>query len=132
MACPEVGKRHQRFCVQTGNVINPETPEDTVGFLDDDEVLLRMDDTMLATAPHLSSLMSVLFDKGFRPTGEMPTLLFALAHLTNSYETIRMDGGDPKESFDLSAAMTLRHPVMQRMLSNQVASKMDEAAGVGQ
>jgi hypothetical protein len=132
MACPEAGKRHQRFCVQTGNVINPETPEATVGFLDDDEVLERMDDSILSTSPHLSSLMSCLFDKGFRPTGEMPTLLFAIAHLTNAYETIRMDGGEPRESIDLAMAMTLRHPVMQRMLSNQVVARIDGAAGVGQ
>ncbi len=102
-----------------------------MGFLDDDEVLSRMDDSILSASPHLSSLMACLFDKGFRPSGEMPTLLFALAHLTNAYETIRMDGGEPRESFDLAAAMTLRHPVMQRMLSNQVASRIDGAAGVG-
>ena len=75
-------------------------------------------------------MMSCLFRKGFRPTGEIPTILFALAHLANSYETIRMDGGEPRESIDLAFAMTLRHPVMQRMLSRQVAAKVDEAAGV--
>ena len=101
-----------------------------MGFLEDDEVLERMDDTLLSASPHISSLMSCLFSKGFRPTGEMPTLLFALAHLANSYETIRMDGGEAKESFDLAAALTLRHPVMQRLLSSQITSKIDEAAGV--
>ena len=114
----------------TGNVINPETSESNVGFLDDGEVLQRMDDTILSVSPHLSSLMSCIFSKGFRPVGEMPTLLFAMAHLTNCYETIRMDGGEPRESFALAAAMTLRHPVMQKMLSGQVASRIDDAAGV--
>ena len=101
-----------------------------MGFLDDEEVVSRIDDTLLSASPHISSLMACLFSKGFRPTGEMPTLLFALAHLANSYETIRMDGGAPRESIDLAFAMTLRHPVMQRMLSKQVSNKVDEAAGV--
>ena len=101
-----------------------------MGFLDDEEILTRMDDAILSCSPHLSSLMSCLFGKGFKPVGEMPTLLFALAHLANSYETIRMDGGEDKESFDLEAALTLRHPVMQRLLSSQITSKIDEAAGV--
>ena len=100
-----------------------------MGFLDDDEVLERMDDTLLSASPHISSLMSCLFSKGFRPTGEMPTLLFALAHLANSYETIRMDGGEPRESIDLAFAMTLSPPGMQRMLSRQVAAMVEEAAG---
>jgi len=110
--------------------LNPETYRVDVGFLDDEEVLTRMDNTLLSTAPHLSSLMASLFNKGFRPSTEMPTLLFALAHLTHAYETIRMDGGEPRESFDLAMAMTVRHPVMQRMLSQQVASKVDEQVGV--
>ena len=118
------------MCVQTGNVINPETPESIVGFLDDGEVLARMDDTILAASPHLSSLMSVLFDRGFRPTAEMPTLLFALANLSPCYETNRLDGGEPRECFELAMAMTMRHPVMQRMMSKQVASRIDGAAGV--
>jgi hypothetical protein len=101
-----------------------------VGFLDDNEVLSRMDDAILSASPSLSSLMSCIFEKGFRPVGEMPTLLFALAHLANSYETIRMDGGEPRESFDLAMAMTLRHPVMQKMLSQQVAGRVNDAAGV--
>ena len=124
-----VRKRHQRFCIQTGNLINPETPVCNVGYLDDEEVLARMDDSILSASPHISLLMSSLFEKGFRPVGEMPTLLFALAHLTNCYETIRMDGGEPRESIDLAMAMTLRHPVMQRMLARQVANTADKAVG---
>ncbi len=101
-----------------------------MGFLDDEEVLARMDDTILSAAPNLNSLMSVLFDRGFKPVGEMPTLLFAMSHLSLCYETNRMDGGEPRESFDLAMATTLRHPVMQRMLSQQVASRVNGAAGV--
>mgnify|MGYP003118000037 FL=1 len=111
-------------------MINPETLDNNMGFLDDEEVLSRMDDTILSAAPNLNSLMSVLFAKGFKPVGEMPTLLFAMSHLSLCYETIRMDGGEPRESFDLAMATTLRHPVMQRMLSQQIATRVDGAAGV--
>ena len=101
-----------------------------MGFLDDEEVLARMDDAILSAAPNLNSLMSVLFNKGFKPVGEMPTLLFAMSHLALCYETIRMDGGEPRETFDLAMATVLRHPVMQRMLSQQVAGRINGAAGV--
>lgn len=101
-----------------------------MGFLDDEEVLARMDDTILSAAPNLNSLMSALFDRGFKPVGEMPTLLFAMSHLATSYEAIRMDGSEPRETFDLAMATVLRHPVMQRMLSQQVTSRINGAAGV--
>jgi hypothetical protein len=130
MTPSKVRKRYPSYTTKSGNVINPETLGCFVGFLDDDEVLQGMDDTILSASPHLSSLMACLFDRGFRPVGEMPTLLFALAHLTNSYETIRMDGGEPRESIELAMAMTLRHPVMQRMLSRQVANSIDGVARV--
>ena len=101
-----------------------------MGFLDDEEVLARMNDAILSASPNLSSLMSVLFDRGFKPVGEMPTLLFAMSHLSHCYEINRMGGDEPREAFDLAMAVTLRHPVMQRMLSQQVANSINGAAGV--
>lgn len=103
-----------------------------VGYLDDDEIQQSMDDAILASATHLSTLLTALFDKGFRPVGQMPTLLFSIAHFCNAYETLRMDGGEPLESFELAQALTLKHPVMQKMIAEQLAGAVNRGAGVNE
>ena len=101
-----------------------------MGYLQDDAVLRHMDEAILSASPHLSSLMACLFNKGFTPVGQVPALIFSMAHLATTYEGIRMDGGEPEESFELAQALTLRHPVAQRLMAEQVASAVDSAAGV--
>lgn len=101
-----------------------------VGYLDDDDVLLHIDDAILSASPHLGSLMSVLFERGFRPSGQMPTLIFATSFFTNSYEAIRMDGGEPKESIDLAISLTINHPVIQKFIAKQMSVMIDTAAEV--
>ena len=101
-----------------------------VGFLDDEVVLKHMDDAFLSASPHLSCLMATLFDKGFRPHGQMPTIIFALSLMGNYYETIRMDGGEVRESFDLSISLVLKHPVIQKFLAQQISNNVDSAAGI--
>tara|TARA_R110001599_G_scaffold352863_2_gene588860 strand:+ start:585 stop:893 length:309 start_codon:yes stop_codon:yes gene_type:complete len=101
-----------------------------VGFLDDEQVLTHMDDALLSASPHLSCLMATLFDKGFRPHGQMPTFIFALSLMGSYYETIRMDGGGQKESFELAISLVLKHPVIQKFLAQEISNNVDAAAGV--
>ena len=103
-----------------------------VGYLEDEDIQKCMDDAILASATHLSTLLTMLFEKGFRPVGQMPTLLFSIAHFCNAYETLRMDGGEPLESFELAQALTLKHPVMQRLISEQIAGAVNRGAGVNE
>jgi len=107
-------------------------PATVVGFLEDDDVLKHADDAILSASPHLCDLMATLFTQGFRPIGQMPTLLFGLCLMANFYETVRMDGGEPQESMELAAALALRHPVIQKNMAFVAADAVDAAAGVSE
>ena len=43
-----------------------------------------------------------------------------------------MDGGEPLESFELAQALTLKHPVMQRLIAEQIAGAVNRGAGVNE
>ena len=101
-----------------------------MGFLADSDVQGEIDDLLASVATPSSNLMNRLISLGWRPVGEVPTLLYGLSLFVMFYNSHRDDGTDIPLCIDMAYAETINHPVISKLIAAKTGAALDEAAGV--
>ena len=101
-----------------------------VGFLSDVDVQGDVDDLLTSAATPSSNLMNRLISLGWRPDGEVPTLLYGLSLFVMFYNTHRDEGTDFPLCLDMAYAETINHPIFSRLIAARIGTAIDGAAGV--
>jgi hypothetical protein len=101
-----------------------------VGYLADEQVQGDVDDLLASAATSSGRLMNRLIHLGWKPVGEVPTLIFGGFLFIHSYGNAREGGAEVAESLDLAHATMLEHPVIQRFFAAKTSAAINTAAGV--
>lgn len=99
-----------------------------MGFLTDRIVLTEIDILLVGMAASSNRLMRRLVALGFRPNGELPTLLFSCVLFVEHYNQVR--GSDISDSLNLAKARTLGNPIIQKYLASKTVDGINQMAGV--
>ena len=99
-------------------------------YLADEQVQGDIDDLLVSAATSSGRLMNRLIHLGWKPVGEMPTLIFGGFLFIHSYAKARDEGADVAESLDLAHAGMLEHEVIQRFFAAKTSAAINSAAGV--
>lgn len=99
-----------------------------MGFLDDETLAGEVNLLLLEASPRTEQCLSKLLELGWRPVGELPTLIFAMALLCHYYESSEV--GEVEDSLTLAYARMMNHPVISDFLALKGVQMIDQAAGV--
>ena len=99
-------------------------------YLADEQVQGDIDDLLVSAATSSGRLMNRLIHLGWKPVGEVPTLIFGGFLFIHSYAKARDEGADGAESRDLAPAGMLEHEVIQRFFAAKTSAAINSAAGV--
>ena len=98
-------------------------------YLADEQVQGGIDDLLVSAATSSGWLMNRLIHLGWKPVGEVPTLIFGVFLFIHSYAKARDEGADVAESLDLAHAGMLEHEVIQRFFAAKTSAAINSAAG---
>lgn len=101
-----------------------------MGYLADEQVQGDVDDLLASAATSSGRLMNRLIHLGWKPVGEVPTLIFGGFLFSHNYAKAREEGASVPESLDLAHAGMLEHEVIQRFFAAKTSAAINTAAGV--
>ena len=107
-------------------------PASTVGFLDDSEVRLAIDDLMQSAVTSSDRLMSRLMELEWKPVQEAHITILALMLLVHHYNDFRNQSDDIPDCLVNAYVQALNHPTISRYMAKITADKVGGAAGVSQ
>ena len=101
-----------------------------MGFLDDSEVRLAIDDLMQSAVTSSDRLMSRLMELEWKPVQEAHITILALMLLVHHYNDLRNQSDDLPECLVNAYVQALNHPTISRYMAKITADKGGGAAGV--
>ena len=101
-----------------------------MGFLDDSEVRLAIDDLMSSAVTSSDRLMSRLMELEWKPVGEAHITILALMLLVHHYNDFRNQSDDIPDCLVNAYVQALNHPTISRYMAKMTADKVGGAAGV--
>ena len=107
-------------------------PASTVGFLDDSEVRLAIDDLMQSAVTSSDRLMSRLMELEWKPVGEAHITILSLMLLIHHYNEFRDQSDDIPDCLVNAYVQSMNHPTISRYMAKIAADKVGGAAGVNQ
>ena len=101
-----------------------------MGFLENEVLAGEVNLLLLEASPRVEQVFSDLLALGWRPVGELPTLLFGMALMCHYYEPSEI--GEVEDSLTLAYARMMTHPVISGFLALKGVQMIDQAAGVNE
>ncbi len=92
----------------------------------DEEILFLVDDILSSVAASSTKLMNRLTILGFRPSGQISTLVFAAFLYVYNYNDARKDS-TISESIEISKAKTFSNPILQKFFAAMSAQTVNGA-----
>jgi len=103
-----------------------------VGFLDDSEVRLAIDDLMSSAVTSTDRLMSRLMELEWKPVGEAHITILSLMLIIHHYNDFRNQSDDIPDCLVNAYVQAMEHPTISRYMAKMTADKVGGAAGVNQ
>ena len=107
-------------------------PASIVGFLDDSEVRLAIDDLMSSAVTSSNRLMSRLMELEWKPVGEAHITILSLMLIIHHYNDLRNQSDDIPDCLVNAYVQAINHPTISRYMAKVTADKVGGAAGVSQ
>ena len=101
-----------------------------MGFLDDSEVRLAIDDLMSSAVTSSDRLMSRLMELEWKPVGEAHITILSLMLIIHHYNDFRNQSDDIPDCLVNAYVQALNHPTISRYMAKMTADKVGGAAGV--
>ena len=103
-----------------------------MGFLDDSEVRLAIDDLMSSAVTSSDRLMSRLMELEWKPVGEAHITILSLMLIIHHYNDFRNQSDDIPDCLVNAYVQAMKHPTISRYMAKMTADKVGGAAGVSQ
>ena len=103
-----------------------------MGFLDDSEVRLAIDDLMSSAVTSTDRLMSRLMELEWKPVGEAHITILSLMLIIHHYNDFRNQSDDIPDCLVNAYVQAMNHPTISRYMAKMTADKVGGAAGVSQ
>ena len=103
-----------------------------MGFLDDSEVRLAIDDLMSSAVTSTDRLMSRLMELEWKPVGEAHITILSLMLIIHHYNDFRNQSDDIPDCLVNAYVQAMEHPTISRYMAKMTADKVGGAAGVNQ
>ncbi len=103
-----------------------------MGFLDDSEVRLAIDDLMSSAVTSSDRLMSRLMELEWKPVGEAHITILSLMLIIHHYNDFRNQSDDIPDCLVNAYVQAMNHPTISRYMAKMTADKVGGAAGVNQ
>ena len=103
-----------------------------MGFLDDSEVRLAIDDLMASAVTSTDRLMSRLMELEWKPVGEAHITILSLMLIIHHYNDFRNQSDDIPDCLVNAYVQAMEHPTISRYMAKMTADKVGGAAGVSQ
>lgn len=103
-----------------------------MGFLDDSEVRLAIDDLMSSAVTSSDRLMSRLMELEWKPVGEAHITILSLMLIIHHYNDFRNQSDDIPDCLVNAYVQAMEHPTISRYMAKMTADKVGGAAGVNQ
>ena len=103
-----------------------------MGFLDDSEVRLAIDDLMSSAVTSSDRLMSRLMELEWKPVGEAHITILSLMLIIHHYNDFRNQSDDIPDCLVNAYVQAMSHPTISRYMAKMTADKVGGAAGVSQ
>ena len=103
-----------------------------MGFLDDSEVRLAIDDLMSSAVTSSDRLMSRLMELEWKPVGEAHITILSLMLIIHHYNDFRNQSDDIPDCLVNAYVQAMEHPTISRYMAKMTADKVGGAAGVSQ
>ena len=101
-----------------------------MGFLDDSEVRLAIDDLMSSAVTSSDRLMSRLMELEWKPIGEAHIAILSLMLIIHHYNDFRNQSDDIPDCLVNAYVQAMSHPTISRYMAKMTADKVGGAAGV--
>ncbi len=101
-----------------------------MGFLDDSEVRLAIDDLMSSAVTSSDRLMSRLMELEWKPVGEAHITILSLMLIIHHYNDFRNQSDDIPDCLVNAYVQAMSHPTISRYMAKMTADKVGGAAGV--
>jgi len=101
-----------------------------VGFLDDSEVRLAIDDLMSSAVTSSDRLMSRLMELEWKPVQEAHITILSLMLIIHHYNDFRNQSDDIPDCLVNAYVQAMNHPTISRYMAKMTADKVGGAAGV--
>ena len=101
-----------------------------MGFLDDSEVRLAIDDLMSSAVTSTDRLMSRLMELEWKPVGEAHITILSLMLIIHHYNDFRNQSDDIPDCLVNAYVQAMSHPTISRYMAKMTADKVGGAAGV--
>ncbi len=101
-----------------------------MGFLDDSEVRLAIDDLMSSAVTSSDRLMSRLMELEWKPVGEAHITILSLMLIIHHYNDFRNQSDDIPDCLVNAYVQAMSHPTISRYMAKVTADKVGGAAGV--
>ena len=103
-----------------------------MGFLDDSEVRLAIDDLMSSAVTSSDRLMSRLMELEWKPVQEAHITILSLMLIIHHYNDFRNQSDDIPDCLVNAYVQAMNHPTISRYMAKMTADKVGGAAGVNQ
>lgn len=101
-----------------------------MGFLDDSEVRLAIDDLMSSAVTSSDRLMSRLMELEWKPVQEAHITILSLMLIIHHYNDFRNQSDDIPDCLVNAYVQAMNHPTISRYMAKMTADKVGGAAGV--
>jgi len=101
-----------------------------VGILSDEVILDETDNALRAMLLPMCRAMDRLFDMGFTPVGDMPTLIYASGIFVWRYNECRDEGVSVQDSLKIAQGSVLSHSIVNRYLAQRGYIIINQQVGV--
>ena len=101
-----------------------------MGFLDDSEVRLAIDDLMSSAVTSTDRLMSRLMELEWKPVREAHITILSLMLIIHHYNDFRNQSDDIPDCLVNAYVQAMNHPTISRYMAKMTADKVGGAAGV--